>query len=304
LGTWGRDDWTQNKATGAYTGAATAVGDATLYDLAKDITGNGNLWGDLFKNGNNPNITLINATTGEVADGTKINISELLTDLQGSIQSAIVNAASSPNLLVNCGFPAGTNAPTTTGSYALNEMQAEQINSLFESPGPSPRPHYKCNDMVQIIYAEGVMKGAELSDCQWDDLSIYPASFWAGSNLCPAQPANMPLCKLKRGDWVEFDNHPDLGGWWGAENVIVIEPHKLGEPSTGEYFGWARSIHTYAEWLCILQEVYEDSVPRILQESGSPPMYQGKSWSINVPAVAMMIFDMRTTNKTPHGIGI
>ena len=53
-----------------------------------------------------------------------------------------------------------------------------------------------------------------------------------------------------------------------------------------------------------MQKMYEKDTAWVLQDWGLPPMYQGKSYSINIPAFAMMIFDMRATNKTPHGIGI
>ena len=116
--------------------------------------------GNLFLNGSNSHVTLINAATGEVADGTKIDISPLLADLQGQIQSAIVAAASNPNLSLNCNFPTGTDLPTDTGPYALSQIQAAQINSLFQSPGPTSKPNYWCGGMAAIIYAGGGDEGA------------------------------------------------------------------------------------------------------------------------------------------------
>ena len=302
-GTWGRDIWwAQNAGGGQFTGQATAAGDATLYDLAKDILGNGNKWGDLFLNGSNSHVTLINAATGEVADGTKIDISPLLADLQGQIQSAIVAAASNPNLSLNCNFPTGTDLPTDTGPYALSQIQAAQINSLFQSPGPTSKPNYWCGGMAAIIYAEGAMKGAGLSDSEWDDLNIFPDSLACGQYLCPMQP-NVPLNKLNPGDWVQFDNHSNCPNGWIVENAIVIEPTLHGVID-GSYFGWPTGARSYLEWINIMQKMYEKDTAWVLQDWGLPPMYQGKSYSINIPAFAMMIFDMRATNKTPHGIGI
>ena len=53
-----------------------------------------------------------------------------------------------------------------------------------------------------------------------------------------------------------------------------------------------------------MQMKYEADTSWIERQWGWPPMYQGKSYSINIPALAMLIFDTRATNKTPHGIGI
>ena len=67
---------------------------------------------------------------------------------------------------------------------------------------------------------------------------------------------------------------------------------------TDKYFGWPCGQNSYSWWKQKLADMYNaadaDTGPFGIWV-GSVPGYERKSWFLNIPLLAQMIFDMRTT---------
>ena len=97
--------------------------------------------------------------------GNKSNVMPLIDLLTSRVRAQIVGATEGQienNLFQNVYFGQGPNPP----GYDLSDLNGERISELFSSDSPgslSPKPCYKCNGMIEVIYAFGLMEGAGLS---------------------------------------------------------------------------------------------------------------------------------------------
>jgi hypothetical protein len=260
---------------------------ASLAQLAYDITGGESDAGAL-------------GNIGQIKRGQQIDVTPLLNLLDSRVRAQIVAATegqSVQNLSNNVGFGYG---PNPTG-FALVDLNGETINELFDSVTPgslSPTPHYKCDGMIEVIYARGLMLGAGLSAGQFDRLNVNVALI---QNVYCKERTGIPETQLKPGDWANLMNAPGCwNGMWKNENVIVIDPGNVGWglQADSTYFGWPIGTQSYSHWLETLAEEYDKPIPWwdlwSTVNSDEVPGYVGQSWWLNIPMLGQKIFNMRT----------
>ncbi|HQU41359.1 MAG TPA: fibronectin type III domain-containing protein, partial [Pirellulales bacterium] len=129
---------------------------ASLAKLAYDITGN------------TADVVLLSDDVEKVTKGMYVDVTPLLKILDARTRSAIVTAAQNPpEKNFTAGFGAGPNPP----GFALSEIGAEGINTLFSGADlQADLPEYNCEGMMQITLARGLIQGAALSDAEFDEL--------------------------------------------------------------------------------------------------------------------------------------
>ena len=271
VGTWTRDNWTM---TNAHATAASKLD--TLAQLAWDITGV-------------PADAQYLKHTGPIQAGTVINVVPLLEILETRLRGNVVTAA---NAYKDAGFGHGSdNLP----NYQPGNMKEAEVNSIFFGPPLNPTPEYDCINMATIEMARGVIM--TLLPGEFDKLGLTPAKMLGNDYWLYTH--ELPLYGLKPGDFTKFYNNENYRamhpiGYWEYEAVI-----KTG---ADWYNGWTNRgnvTHTYGGWLSALAAAYNEGLWSWQQITvADVPGYTGDAWVIDVPKLAMEIFDLRVREKT------
>jgi hypothetical protein len=261
--------------------------------LARDITGHAEDASAL------PNI-------GRIKKDMAIDVTPLLAALERRVRTEVVNAATSANLYQNASFP--HQGSTQPPGYAIDQLKAAQINSLFDSilVGLGSTPDYQCFQMAEVIYARGLLKGAGLSDAAFDSLNI---NVGAISGTYTSPKLGVALNNLKDGDWADFVNANVSTGicptsWYQNENVIQVGPDS--------YAGWPGGVKSYQDWKVELMNQYnaactpvyvwgmrwEYQPAKLVSVTQVPGYEPSHTKFLNIPKLGQMIFNVRT-GQTP-----
>jgi hypothetical protein len=270
---------------------------ASLDQLARDITGSA--WD-----------TEVLSHPAQIRKDDLIDVTPLLKVLEARTRGQIVQAAldaADPdgNFRKNVGFANGPNPP----GYSLDDLKAAQINALFDSTPfaavtNSNFPHYNCIQFIAVAYARGLLRGAGLSNAEWDNLNlnVHTDLGWLQAPYITSK-TDTPLGQLKAGDWAGFDNVPGMMGpdaIWSFENVIKTGPDT--------YAGWGRpGVHPYVWWKTELKTIYNAGsqivwgffMTRPYVDLKDIPGYQGEAAFLNVPKLGQKIFEMKTGQAPP-----
>ncbi|MBN2579424.1 MAG: hypothetical protein JXB10_10565 [Pirellulales bacterium] len=258
---------------------------ASLEQLAFSITGNA------------ADANLLEGV-GKIIKDKEIDVTPLLQMLEQRVRDQIVVAAQNPNLFDNCEFLQRDSEGKTKPNapyFSLEEMREWEIAIIFDgsTSGLKQKPHYLCMGMVSLIYARGLIKGANLDYGEFDRLNIHP--FDITSSFCELKThgaSTIPLERTIPGDWLHFGNAPDCGDRdWQGEQVIKTD--------VDLYFGWNVGERSYSGWLNKLKDKWDKS----RGGRAKTPLREviGYRWGIaqfiNIPKISQIISQMRNTHS-------
>ena len=261
---WSRDkadDWTDSSGF-----AIAGSSKNTLTQLAKDITGDG------------ADAALLD-NPGTIEKGTRVDITVLLVRLEERLRTNVVSAANYGSKAAefrSLGFDSGTG------------LKEAGVNAVFAAPGSS-LPWYDCLAMVKIVTARGLI--STLKAGEFDQIVTNVGDMWdhyMKSRSCS-------LTAMQKADYGYFENnvnyldpwHP--GGAYSGENVIMV--------GTDSYWGFPSGTNSDLGWRTILLNAYNtEGVPPI--SMNQIPGFTGTALFLNVPKIAMKIFDLRTEIST------
>ncbi len=297
------DTWSMATATGVYTGHVVAHGNPTLPDLAKLITGDSRDWIDLLKT-NTFQGTLMQGTDA-VPNGTVIDVSPLLQDLESSLRKDVVNDAV-PNLK-NAGFSQHGQQYLVAGM----PLDSTKVNSYFTG---TPFLPLDCKAAVYVEYEKALLDVIGNDD-------VYNALF--ANQTVPIQKVTGTLEKCvipgelgwddyfyvytgKAGDWdytknIDAYNTYHADGNYFGENVTCVAPgSSTGRWASAEFFGYPIGTKTYPGWSDYLIQQYNKGLPLDLQmwffndfEANGGGFVAANSKFINVASVGLQLFNYR-----------
>lgn len=209
-------------------------------------------------------------------------ITPLLEILEKRIRANVVEAAQYPN----------KNASFGSGGKAL-ALYESGINSIFCSGDPTGI-QCACKTMVWIELARGLI--TQLEPGEFDKMGLNPQILYF--HYITHNKSCATLFELKAGDMVLFQNnknYDDKKGYLGAEHTI-----KTGYDL---YYGWDVGERIHAAWRGIFLAAYNKQVsdPQDKIAIEDIPSRHYVSYFLNVPKLAQVIFDFRTTGTLPEG---
>ncbi len=299
--------WQANGPAWAYDSNFNPVGKArviggrgSLALLAYRITGIESDWNLLIPTMQAQGIQY-DAASATVASGTIIDVSPLLAALEQRIRAEVVGAANNPK---DANFPPNNyNAPV---NVARSLKDPDAINGVFYIGPKTQHVVCDCVTMVMLEYARGLI--SQLKPGEWARMG------GGGGPLTPFYLFDQdmadydvkeppPINSLKPGDYVRFWNkmsfpgYPNVqpGGAWGSEYTVRVSAPGTTDPL---FYGFTSNGETHDSdgWRTLLQGKYNQGLP-LAQQIGlsDVPGYDGDAGFLNVPKLAQMIFNLRTT---------
>ncbi|MCX7428864.1 MAG: fibronectin type III domain-containing protein [Planctomycetia bacterium] len=297
-----REAWTAN---GDWTAAAevpitptvTAGADgASLRELAKAIT-------------DDPDDAAKLPICGKITKGQIIDVTPLVAILEKSIRDGIVAAAQ----VWPKDATFATGKPVATMLSTLNELQ---VKDVFDGlPGGINVPS-DCEAMTFLASACGLI--GELRPGEFDALFKAPMALWSEHRISKNTAA---INSLQVGDALYFKNNTGWTAWgptyknWAWQGEWVVLTTKVG-PNADIYWGFPfASARTKSQWaealLAEYNAVVEDHNKYCFgTDLGSDPLwpyassvdgYQpGKTWCVDCPEIAQIVFQHRTTRGKPE----
>ena len=229
-----------------------AVGNATLEELAYDITKDKDNWNLVALD--NPNLANFGPRT-PVPNGTVVNVQPLLQRLEANLRIAVAAAALAPKYAK---FPEGESFKDFTG--VMGEDEVKYIFTAKKPKIPSvPAPpirEYDCVAMVKVVLVKGLLD--ELEPGEFKEFGTVKSALALDTYL---DGRTCSIENLKEGDWATFFNNDKYRtlyptGGWRLENVIKV--------GTNQYWGFSSNPkpHTYDEWLKVLWGEYNKGLKR------------------------------------------